>query len=122
MEVTNKYIVIKHHIEDSPKESHFEVKTEAIGLSLKPGSDEVIIKNLYISIDPYLINRMKSYSASHNAISFATPLTPGQVLITCLVLKILDVGEVEFGLFVNNLCLPKYAIEIGTELADSTSC
>jgi NADPH-dependent curcumin reductase CurA len=79
MELTNKYIVIKHHIEDAPKESHFEIKSEAIGLSLEPGSDDVIVKNLYISIDPYLINRMKSQSASHNAISFATPLIPGQV-------------------------------------------
>lgn len=80
MEVTNKYIVIKHHIEDAPNDSHFEVKNEAFGLSINSGSDDVIVKNLYISIDPYLINRMKSYSASHNAISFSTPLTPGQVL------------------------------------------
>lgn len=89
MEVTNKYIVIKQHIEDAPKESHFELKTEAFDLSLKHGSDDVIVQNLYISIDPYLLNRMKSHSASHNAISFATPLTPGQVIIF-LVLKIVD--------------------------------
>lgn len=81
MEVTNKYIVIKKHIEDAPKESHFEIKTEPFSLSLEPGSDNVIVKNLCISIDPYLINRMKSYSASHKAISFTTPLTPGEVLI-----------------------------------------
>lgn len=96
MEVTNKYIVIKHHIEDSPKESHFEVKTEAIGLSLKPGSDEVIIKNLYISIDPYLINRMKSYSASHNAISFATPLTPGQAIDALVIGRVVTSGNAKF--------------------------
>lgn len=80
MEVTNKYIVIKNHIEDAPKESHFDLKTEAFALSVESGSDDIIVKNLYISIDPYLINRMKSQSSSHKAISFATPITPGQVI------------------------------------------
>ncbi|GAU49428.1 hypothetical protein TSUD_181750 [Trifolium subterraneum] len=96
MELTNKYIVIKHHIEDAPKESHFEVKLEAIRLSLEPGSDDVIVKNLYISIDPYLINRMKSYSASHNAISFATPLIPGQAIDALVIGKVIASGNAKF--------------------------
>ncbi|WJX72327.1 hypothetical protein P8452_56216 [Trifolium repens] len=96
MELTNKYIVIKHHIEDAPKESHFEIKSEAIGLSLEPGSDDVIVKNLYISIDPYLINRMKSQSASHNAISFATPLIPGQAIDALVIGKVIASGNAKF--------------------------
>lgn len=89
MEVINKYIVLKNHIEDAPEESHFEIKTQPFALSLDPGSDDIIVKNLYVSIDPYLINRMKSYSASHKAISFATPLTPGEVLILFVRLPVL---------------------------------
>ncbi|XP_073224188.1 2-alkenal reductase (NADP(+)-dependent)-like isoform X2 [Cicer arietinum] len=96
MEVTNKYIVIKHHIEDAPNDSHFEVKNEAFGLSINSGSDDVIVKNLYISIDPYLINRMKSYSASHNAISFSTPLTPGQAIDAIAIGKVVASGNVKF--------------------------
>jgi len=82
MEVKNKYIVTKYHIEDAPRESHFGLETETISLSVAPGSDDIIVKNLYISIDPYQINRLKSYSSSQGTISFASPIDPGQVIIT----------------------------------------
>ncbi|XLT35523.1 hypothetical protein HN873_066815, partial [Arachis hypogaea] len=78
MEVSNKYIVIKHYFEDAPKESDFEIKTETLGLSVEEGSDDMIVKNLYISIDPFQINRMKSFSASQDAISYSTRITPGK--------------------------------------------
>ncbi|GJZ08060.1 NADP(+)-dependent 2-alkenal reductase-like protein [Tanacetum coccineum] len=60
MELTNKYIAIKAQIDGAPQESDFEVKTESISLLVKPGSKDIIIKNLYVSIDPYQLNRMKS--------------------------------------------------------------
>ncbi|XP_057428200.1 2-alkenal reductase (NADP(+)-dependent)-like [Lotus japonicus] len=96
MEVTNKYIVIKHHIEDAPKESHFELKTEVFSLTVEPGSDDIIIKNLYISIDPYMINRMKSYSGSHSAISFFTPITPGKAIDGVATGKVVASGNPKF--------------------------
>ncbi|KAK7327692.1 hypothetical protein VNO77_21780 [Canavalia gladiata] len=96
MEVTNKYIVIKHHIEDAPKESHFEFKTGAFALSVTPGSDDIIVKNLCISIDPYQINRMKSYSASQSAISFAVPITPGEAIDALVIGKVVASGNAKF--------------------------
>ncbi|CAI8604535.1 unnamed protein product [Vicia faba] len=96
MEVTNKYIVIKNHIEDAPKESHFEIKTEPFALSLEPGSDNVIVKNLHISIDPYLITRMKSYSTSHKVISFTTPVTPGKAIDAIIIGKVVTSGNAKF--------------------------
>lgn len=81
MEVQNKYIVIKHHIEDAPKEAIFELKTGTIALSVAPGSDDIIVKNLYISIDPYQINRMKLSSSSQGTSSFAAPINPGEVIV-----------------------------------------
>ncbi|XP_058723088.1 2-alkenal reductase (NADP(+)-dependent)-like [Vicia villosa] len=96
MEVINKYIVLKNHIEDAPKESHFEIKTQPFALSLDPGSDDIIVKNLYVSIDPYLINRFKSYSASHKAISFATPLTPGEAIDALIIGKVVTCGNAKF--------------------------
>jgi len=81
MEVKNKYIVTKHHIQDAPKEANFELKTETITLSIAPGSDHIIVKNLYISIDPYQLNRMKLSSPSQATISFAAPINPGQVIV-----------------------------------------
>ncbi|XP_057426665.1 2-alkenal reductase (NADP(+)-dependent)-like [Lotus japonicus] len=96
MEVTNKYIVTKQHIEDEPKESHFEIKTEALALTVEPGSDDIIIKNLYISIDPYMINRMKGYSSSQSAISFATPITPGKAIDAVVIGKVVASGNPKF--------------------------
>ncbi|QHO34304.1 hypothetical protein HN51_027863 [Arachis hypogaea] len=80
MEVSNKYIVIKHHFEDVLKESDFEIKTETLDLSVEEGSDDMIVKNLYISIDPFQINRMKSFSASQDVISYSTRITPGTAI------------------------------------------
>ncbi|TKY73186.1 2-alkenal reductase (NADP(+)-dependent) [Spatholobus suberectus] len=96
MEVKNKYIVIKHHIEDAPKESNFEIKIGAFALSVEPGSDDVIVKNLYISIDPYQINRMKSYSSSHSTISFAVPITPGEAIDGVSIGKVVASGTAKF--------------------------
>ncbi|KAK3002871.1 hypothetical protein RJ639_020128 [Escallonia herrerae] len=80
MEVTNKFITIKGHIEDAPQVSDFELKTESFSLSVVSGSKDVIIKNLYVSIDPYQINRMKSYSSSQKSSTYAGRITPGQVI------------------------------------------
>ncbi|KAI7735727.1 hypothetical protein M8C21_030655 [Ambrosia artemisiifolia] len=80
MEVTNKYIAIKAQIDGEPQESDFEVKTQPFSLSAKPGSNDIIIKNLYVSIDPYQINRMKTVSSSQKASEFAVGISPGQVI------------------------------------------
>ncbi|KAF8034474.1 hypothetical protein BT93_C0705 [Corymbia citriodora subsp. variegata] len=78
MEVMNKYWTIKTHIEDAPKEADFDLKTSTLALSLDPGSKEMIVKNLYVSIDPYQLNRMKSSSSSQKTGGFAMGITPGQ--------------------------------------------
>ncbi|KAL9314319.1 hypothetical protein ACSQ67_019771 [Phaseolus vulgaris] len=96
MEVKNKYIVIKHHIEDAPRESNFELKTGTIALSVAPGSDDIIVKNLYISMDPYHINRMKFSSSSQGTISFAAPIHPGQTIDGAVIGKVVVSGNAKF--------------------------
>lgn len=80
MEVINKYITVKCHIEGSPQESDFVLRNAALSLSVEPGSNDVIVKNLYLSIDPYQLNRMKSYSSSHKTSNFTVGITPGQAI------------------------------------------
>ena len=83
MEVTNKYVTVKTHIDgSSPQESDFELKTAALNLSVEPGSKDVIVKNLYVSIDPYQINRMKRVCSSQKLVSTADGITPGQVSLS----------------------------------------
>lgn len=96
MEVKNKHVVIKHQFEDAPKESNFEIKTGVFSLSVEPGSDDIIVKNLCISIDPYQINRMKSFSSSHHTISFAEPITPGEAIDGAVIGKVVASGNAKF--------------------------
>ena len=81
MEVMNRVVAIRHHIDEFPVESDFELKSEALIVSVKPGCDDIVVKNLYVSIDPYQINRMKSHSSSQKTSSFATSIKPAQVII-----------------------------------------
>lgn len=75
--IKNRYLVIKDHIDGSPEESDFEVKFETLS---EPGSDNVIVKTLYVSVDPYLINRMKRYSSSHKTSPYVSRITPGEAI------------------------------------------
>lgn len=88
MEVTNRFITIKNPVDGAPRESDFETKAEALSLKLEPGSSDIIVKNLYVSIDPYQINRLKSHSSSHSASSFAVRIIPGDVSHLSTLLKI----------------------------------
>jgi NADPH-dependent curcumin reductase CurA len=67
MEVSSRYITIKTRVQGSAYESDFELKVASLGLSAEPGSDEIILRNLFVSIDPAQINSMKSYSSSQKS-------------------------------------------------------
>lgn len=77
-EVKNKFVVIKDHVNGAPTESDFEIRTETVSLS-SAAAGAVIVKNLYVSVDPYQLNRMKTQSSSQGASSFAAPILPAQV-------------------------------------------
>lgn len=85
-EVKSRFVTIKHHINGAPSESDFEIRTETISLLVGDESKELVVKNMYVSVDPYQLNRMKNLSASQAAISFASAVIPGQVynsIFTC---------------------------------------
>ncbi|XP_017982586.1 PREDICTED: 2-alkenal reductase (NADP(+)-dependent) [Theobroma cacao] len=96
MEVINRYVTIKTHVDGAPEESDFELKASAVALSLEPGSNEVIVKNLCVSIDPYQLNRMKSYSSSQKSSDFAVGIIPGEAIDTYGVGKVVISENSEF--------------------------
>ncbi|KDP32398.1 hypothetical protein JCGZ_13323 [Jatropha curcas] len=96
MAVTNRYVVITANIDGAPKESDFEVKCETISLLLEPGSNDIIVKNLYVSIDPYQLNRMKSQSSSQVYSTLAAAINPGEAIDAFGVAKVLVSGNPEF--------------------------
>lgn len=58
-EVSNKQVILKNYVRSFPKESDFEVKTSKIRLKVPEGSNAVLVKNLYLSCDPYMCSRMQ---------------------------------------------------------------
>ncbi|KAJ0016582.1 hypothetical protein Pint_10305 [Pistacia integerrima] len=58
--MSNKQVILKHFANGAPKESDMVVKTSSISLKVEPGSNAVVIKNLYLSCDPIMGNRMKN--------------------------------------------------------------
>ncbi|KAG6741195.1 hypothetical protein POTOM_054427 [Populus tomentosa] len=51
--VRNKKLMLKDYIKGSPKESDLHLTTESIELKVPQGSNAVLVKVLYLSIDPY---------------------------------------------------------------------
>ncbi|PKA64274.1 NADP-dependent alkenal double bond reductase P2 [Apostasia shenzhenica] len=76
MEVRNKKVLLKHYITGFPKESDMEVVTGTITLNAPEGSKAVAVKNLYLSCDPYIRNRM----TKHDEPSYVPYFIPGEVL------------------------------------------
>ncbi|KAK3200107.1 hypothetical protein Dsin_023522 [Dipteronia sinensis] len=56
--VCNKQVILKNFVNGFPKESDMYLKTDSISLKVEQGSNAVIIKNLYLSCDPYMRIRM----------------------------------------------------------------
>lgn len=79
MEVMYKFITMKSFINGAPHESDFEIKTGTFSLSIESGSNNVVVKSLYLSMDPFQINRMKSFSSIQNTSSLAVGIVPGEL-------------------------------------------
>ncbi|KAK9287619.1 hypothetical protein L1049_016055 [Liquidambar formosana] len=64
-EVANKQVIFKDYISGFPKESDMYVTTGTIRLEVPEGSKAVLVKNLYLSCDPYMRTRMTKMEGSY---------------------------------------------------------
>lgn len=96
--IRNKFVTIKHNIDGAPEEGDFEVITTSINTSTitEPGSNLVLVKCLQASVDPYQLNRMKSFSPSHNSIIVAAKLVPGKPIDSSGVGRVVASSHPEF--------------------------
>ncbi|KAM3254901.1 hypothetical protein ACQJBY_048382 [Aegilops geniculata] len=74
-EVSNKGVILKQFVTGFPTEDDMEVITAVVRLAVPPGSASVMVKNLYVSCDPYMRNRMSEY----NEASYIEQFVPGEV-------------------------------------------
>ncbi|KAH6786594.1 alkenal reductase [Perilla frutescens var. hirtella] len=91
-EVSNKQIVLKDYAEGFPKESDLMLKTSKIKLKVPDDcNDAVLVKNLYLSCDPYMQVRMS------NLIDNYVPcFTPGSPITGHGVCRVVDSRDPKF--------------------------
>ncbi|QCD84873.1 hypothetical protein DEO72_LG2g5231 [Vigna unguiculata] len=53
-EVRNKQVVLKNYVVGFPKESDMNIVVGTITLNVPQGSSDMLVKNLYLSCDPYM--------------------------------------------------------------------
>ncbi|GFP90092.1 2-alkenal reductase (NADP(+)-dependent) [Phtheirospermum japonicum] len=90
--VENKQIIFKGYIEGAPKETDMELKLgNKIKLVAPKGSGAFLVKNLYLSCDPYMRGRMRDFHGS-----YIPPFTPGSVIEGFGVSKVVDSDNPNF--------------------------
>lgn len=73
--VDNKQIIFKGYIEGFPKESDMELRLgNTIKVEAPKGSASFLVKNLYLSCDPYMRGRMRDFQGS-----YIPPFSPASV-------------------------------------------
>ncbi|CAN1748328.1 NADPH-dependent oxidoreductase 2-alkenal reductase [Linum perenne] len=91
----NKQVLLTDYVTGSPKESDFSVSTAAtISLKLPEGSDSVLVKNLYLSCDPYMRGRMSRPGGADEPSSDG--FRPGSAIKGFGVSKVVDSGDSDF--------------------------
>ncbi|GMP78903.1 hypothetical protein CsSME_00034666 [Camellia sinensis var. sinensis] len=91
-EVSNKQIILKEYVSGFPKESDMVVKTGTIRLQLPEDSkNAILVKNLYLSCDPYMRGRMRKMEDS-----YVESFTPGSPITGYGVARVLDSGHPNF--------------------------
>ncbi|KAF8013548.1 hypothetical protein BT93_I1405 [Corymbia citriodora subsp. variegata] len=75
--VRNKQVIFRDYVSGFPKETDMEVRESAMKLRLPEGSNGILVKNLYLSCDPYMRNRMKKLDVPSYRDSFqpGSPIT-----------------------------------------------
>ena len=63
--VSNKQIILNDYVSGFLKESDMSVKSSTMNLKVPEGSKGVVVKNLYLSCDPYMRSRMRNLQGSY---------------------------------------------------------
>ncbi|OVA10647.1 Alcohol dehydrogenase superfamily [Macleaya cordata] len=90
-EISNKQIILRDYITGFPKESDMVLRTGTIRLKVPEGSNSVLVKNLYLSCDPYMRSRMQKLDDN-----YVPPFTPASPISGYGVAKVLDSGHPDF--------------------------
>ncbi|KAJ0094038.1 hypothetical protein Patl1_26852 [Pistacia atlantica] len=90
--VSNKQVIFKDYVSGFPKESDMYITASSLSLKVPEGSKSVLLKNLYLSCDPY----MRLLMTEDQANTVFTSLTPGSPVTGLGVAKVVDSGHPDF--------------------------
>ncbi|KAJ1399395.1 Polyketide synthase, enoylreductase domain [Sesbania bispinosa] len=91
-QVRNKQVILKDHVSGFPKESDMNIVESSITLKLPEGSNDVLLKNLYLSCDPYMRNLMNKPEGPPNPRTYI----PGSPLVGYGVSKVQESGHPDY--------------------------
>ncbi|XP_020080289.1 2-alkenal reductase (NADP(+)-dependent)-like [Ananas comosus] len=91
-ELRNKRIIFKDYVVGFPTEDDMVLTPSTIRSKVPKGSTAVILKNLYLSCDPYMRWRMSA--PEHE--SYTDAFVPGSVIVGYGVAKVVDSGHPDF--------------------------
>ncbi|KAK3031003.1 hypothetical protein RJ639_036853 [Escallonia herrerae] len=90
--VENKQVIFKGYIVGVPKETDMEIRVGSkFKVEAPKGSGAFVVKNLYLSCDPYLRGRMRDFRGS-----YVPPFVPGSVMEGFGVARVLDSDNPNF--------------------------
>ncbi|KAG2258732.1 hypothetical protein Bca52824_078026 [Brassica carinata] len=72
--VRNKQVILKHYINGFPEESDLMIVTapDTMELKVKPGSSTILVKNLFLSCDPYMGTFMREPDSGSSEVAVET--------------------------------------------------
>ncbi|XP_028770619.1 2-alkenal reductase (NADP(+)-dependent) isoform X2 [Neltuma alba] len=73
--IENRQVIFKNFIDRAPQDTDLELKVSKIELRAPSGSGALLVKNLYLSCDPYMRGRMRDFHES-----YIPPFVPGQAV------------------------------------------
>ncbi|PKK68891.1 NAD(P)-binding protein [Rhizophagus irregularis] len=100
--ISNKGVVLKAHPKGMPKvDEHFELVDRTIDIeNLKLGENEFVLRNLYLSLDPYVRLTLKEHEPKHertiNKASKKQLVQIGQIIIGAGVSEIIKTNNPNF--------------------------
>ncbi|XP_044500513.1 2-alkenal reductase (NADP(+)-dependent)-like isoform X1 [Mangifera indica] len=90
--VKNKQVIFRDYVTGFPSESDMYISSSSLSLKVPGGSKSVLVKNLYLSCDPYLRILMKEVQIN----SVFASLTPGSPVTGLGVAKVVVSDHPEF--------------------------
>ncbi|CAN6380932.1 unnamed protein product [Urochloa humidicola] len=90
----NKKVVLRRHVTGFPTEEDMEIVVDTVALRVPAGSTAVLVKNLYLSCDPWVRGRMSKHD--EGATVPAPDFVVGEPLANFTVGKVIDSTHPEF--------------------------